>query len=414
MRETLLHALFPVVCFAADYDDDESSFGYDSGGDWLWAYGVGAIGLVFGLVLIRLLVNICRGRSIAMTLPKFGHETGCCASCGVSSKFPSGSPSALTITGHTDERYNGVYKIRKDLWNERAHYVNEKEMQFYFYNQNEGGIPAWSLDDNDQPNDKGAKDWFNGGFIQGAGLLPPKGEKLEVVNVGPVSIEYTESGFLASCGYYCAACVGVLFCGPMYLIGYCFNKCCGGEETVLYLTAKEHTNEMIRAEDIPGGAASVQRAWYGPSDQTAFEGDGADVTDKVKDRIAQGQDLIANNNLWGDPASGQGKTLTIDVRHRPQSCGGCKLPSCGDACGGEPTASGGSTPWFITKLFCPVCAVMQVEFPSILFATPLLILLLAGSGKRLRQARHVHRPQPSIDLLLACVVVDFILLGSEL
>ena len=70
--------------------------------------------------------------------------------------------------------------------------------RLYYYAQNEGGSPGWSLDDRD---DSGSKDWFNGGWFPYDGFELPMGRKQWNVDDGQwVFIQELES-FASKEGY---------------------------------------------------------------------------------------------------------------------------------------------------------------------------------------------------------------------
>lgn len=84
-------------------------------------------------------------------------------------------------------------------------------------------------------------------------------------------------------------------------------------EAVTSLQVPEHSKETILPAQIPGGAESIRRAWYGPRKQAPFQGEGKDVTAQVKSLVARGQELRARNKDFGDPAKGKRKVLTVEV-----------------------------------------------------------------------------------------------------
>ena len=68
----------------------------------------------------------------------------------------------------------------------------------------------------------------------------------------------------------------------------------------------------MRPTDFPGGADSIERAWYGPRSGGAFNSRGKDVTAKVKDRVQRGQNLRPDNKVFGDPALFSIKILVVE------------------------------------------------------------------------------------------------------
>ena len=118
----------------------------------------------------------------------------------------SSAPDALILSGHRQSEYNGRYTRAGDLWNNRPHYVNEQGRQFYFYAENEGGAPGWSLDARTQDETKGAKDWCDGGWFAcnvDTPLVPPLGPNLRFNDAGYLSL--TRCDGVVSGGVLCAA-----------------------------------------------------------------------------------------------------------------------------------------------------------------------------------------------------------------
>jgi hypothetical protein len=70
--------------------------------------------------------------------------------------------------------YNGTYKRQVDIWNGKAHYENERGMQLYYYDANDGGASGWSFDDRRQ---EGGGSREGGGSSEGGGPKGPKGSK---------------------------------------------------------------------------------------------------------------------------------------------------------------------------------------------------------------------------------------------
>ena len=64
-------------------------------------------------------------------------------------KLPPG-PDGISITEHPDSRYLGDYLRQSEAINGRDWYrKRDSAHRLYYYAQNEGGSPGWSLDDRD-------------------------------------------------------------------------------------------------------------------------------------------------------------------------------------------------------------------------------------------------------------------------
>ena len=113
-------------------------------------------------------------------------------------KLPPG-PDAISITEHPDSGYLGDYLRQSEAINGRDWYrKRDSAHRLYYYAQNEGGSPGWSLDDRD---DSGSKDWFNGGWFPYDGFELPMGRKQWNVDDGQwVFIQELES-FASKEGY---------------------------------------------------------------------------------------------------------------------------------------------------------------------------------------------------------------------
>lgn len=113
-------------------------------------------------------------------------------------KLPPG-PDGISITEHPDSGYLGDYLRQSEAINGRDWFrKRDSAHRLYYYAQNEGGSPGWSLDDRD---DSGSKDWFNGGWFPYDGFELPMGRKQWNVDDGQwVSIQELES-FASKEGY---------------------------------------------------------------------------------------------------------------------------------------------------------------------------------------------------------------------
>jgi len=113
-------------------------------------------------------------------------------------KIPPG-PDGISITEHPDSGYLGDYLRQSEAINGRDWFrKRDSAHRLYYYAQNEGGSPGWSLDDRD---DSGSKDWFNGGWFPYDGFELPMGRKQWNVDDGQwVFIQELES-FASKEGY---------------------------------------------------------------------------------------------------------------------------------------------------------------------------------------------------------------------
>ena len=106
-------------------------------------------------------------------------------------KLPPGL-DGISITEHPDSGYLGDYLRQSEAINGRDWFrKRDSAHRLYYYAQNEGGSPGWSLDDRD---DSGSKDWFNGGWFPYDGFELPMGRKQWNVDDGQwVFIQELES-----------------------------------------------------------------------------------------------------------------------------------------------------------------------------------------------------------------------------
>ena len=116
----------------------------------------------------------------------------------ITRKLPPG-PDGISITEHPDSGYLGDYLRQSEAINGRDWFrKRDSAHRLYYYAQNEGGSPGWSLDDRD---DSGSKDWFNGGWFPYDGFELPMGRKQWNVDDGQwVFIQELES-FASKEGY---------------------------------------------------------------------------------------------------------------------------------------------------------------------------------------------------------------------
>ena len=109
---------------------------------------------VGGMVVFGGLYNI--GIGIGVIKPKEPKDPSAALRNG------SIGPESIQID-HPESYYSGVYERQSNIINGKDWYrKNDGTQRLYFYDQNAGGSKGWSLDDRI---DNGAKDWFNGGWI---------------------------------------------------------------------------------------------------------------------------------------------------------------------------------------------------------------------------------------------------------
>jgi len=70
----------------------------------------------------------------------------------------------LTITGHSDDTFNGIYYQAED-WNSLPHYTkSDRSAHWYYYingEMDDGYVNFWQLDSREQD---GTNDWYDGGY----------------------------------------------------------------------------------------------------------------------------------------------------------------------------------------------------------------------------------------------------------
>ena len=94
----------------------------------------------------------------------------------------------ISVTGHSDEFYNGNYWSDGELWNGRLHLMSDTGAQLYSFVNEDGQSFFWNLDHRDQDlifanfeDDYTLPDWHSGGrysssyatvddFLQAEGL----------------------------------------------------------------------------------------------------------------------------------------------------------------------------------------------------------------------------------------------------
>ncbi len=107
--------------------------------------GVGGMMVLGGLYSIGMRIGVIKPKDPSAT-PRDG----------------SIGPESIQIE-HPESNYSGVYERQSNIINGKDWYRKIGGTQrLYFYNRNQGGMKGWSLDDRI---DNGAKDWFNGGWI---------------------------------------------------------------------------------------------------------------------------------------------------------------------------------------------------------------------------------------------------------
>ena len=71
------------------------------------------------------------------------------------------SGESISIEGHPDARFNGVYSQREGEINGKPHFRNQNGCILYLFSSGSG--PSWNLDDRDQ---NGSNDWYRGGWTR--------------------------------------------------------------------------------------------------------------------------------------------------------------------------------------------------------------------------------------------------------
>ena len=71
------------------------------------------------------------------------------------------SGESISIEGHADARFNGVYYQREGEINGKPHFRNQNGCNLYAFSSGSG--PSWNLDDRDQ---NGSNDWYRGGWTR--------------------------------------------------------------------------------------------------------------------------------------------------------------------------------------------------------------------------------------------------------
>ena len=105
----------------------------------------------------------------------------------------SAAPAQLIVSGHKDVIYNGIYTRGNEAWNDKAVYRNQLGRVIYYYDAKDGGEAGWSFDNRDQPDTKGAKDWYHGGFLSIGAIPGMTGPAFPPLSAG-VELNDTEDG----------------------------------------------------------------------------------------------------------------------------------------------------------------------------------------------------------------------------
>ena len=107
------------------------------------------------------------------------------------------SSSSLSISNHTNEKYNGEYIVQSTKINGKNWYMNSNDCRLYYYNANDGGAPSWSLDDREQ---NGSNDWYGGGWtrVPADGNIPVGSRRF--VGAGKITISVSSSNGDSSLG----------------------------------------------------------------------------------------------------------------------------------------------------------------------------------------------------------------------
>ena len=70
---------------------------------------------------------------------------------------------SISIEGHPDARFNGVYSQQEGQINSNPSFRNQNGCILYAFSSNSGSSSSWNLDDRDQ---NGSNDWYRGGWTR--------------------------------------------------------------------------------------------------------------------------------------------------------------------------------------------------------------------------------------------------------
>jgi len=80
---------------------------------------------------------------------------------GPSHSFSTGQ--SISIVGHPDDRFNGIYSHQEGQINGKPHFRNQNGCILYAFSSDSGSAASWNLDDRDQ---SGSNDWYRGGWTR--------------------------------------------------------------------------------------------------------------------------------------------------------------------------------------------------------------------------------------------------------
>ena len=106
---------------------------------------------------------------------------------GSSSTLQSGQ--SISIEGHPDGRFNGIYSQQGSQINGKPHFRNQNGCILYAFSSDSGSSSSWNLDDRDQ---NGSNDWYRGGWTRAPkdGSVPLGVRRW--VGVGKITLSATE------------------------------------------------------------------------------------------------------------------------------------------------------------------------------------------------------------------------------
>jgi hypothetical protein len=98
---------------------------------------------------------------------------------------------SISIEGHPDARFNGVYSQQEGQINGKPSFRNQSGCILYAFSSNSGSSSSWNLDDRDQ---NGSNDWYRGGWTRAPtdGSVPLGVRRW--VGVGKITLSATVGG----------------------------------------------------------------------------------------------------------------------------------------------------------------------------------------------------------------------------
>ncbi len=108
---------------------------------------------------------------------------------GPSQSFSSGQ--SISIEGHPDGRFNGIFSQQDAQINGKPHFRNQNGCILYSFSSDSGSSSSWNLDDRDQ---NGGNDWYRGGWTRSPkDGSPPLGVR-RWVGVGKITLAVVDEG----------------------------------------------------------------------------------------------------------------------------------------------------------------------------------------------------------------------------